>query len=35
VARYGGQGDENDAASFDCVMDGDQANPLPPPKFLK
>ncbi len=35
VARYGGQGDVNDAASFDCVTDGDQANPLPPPKFLK
>ena len=35
VARYGGQGDANDAASFDCVMDGDQANSLPAPEFLK
>lgn len=35
VARYRGQGDANDAASFDCVPGSDQANPLPASEFLK
>jgi len=35
VARYRGQGDANEAASFDCVPGSDQANPLPASEFLK
>ena len=35
VARYGGQGDPNEAASFECVQGGNQANPMAAPEFLR
>ncbi len=35
VARYRGQGDPNDAASFDCVRGGRYDNPTPAPEYLR
>jgi hypothetical protein len=35
VARYRGEGDPNDAASFACVRGGDYDNPIPAPEYQR
>ena len=35
VARYRGQGDPNDAASFNCVPGGNYDNPIPAPEYRR